>query len=56
MQLPYLLLCRTDDPDVKATWRALDSFSPQRRCAHDLHTIQHRIMCYLEHLMIPMPV
>ena len=22
-KLPYLLLCSTDDPDVKATWRAL---------------------------------
>ena len=22
-KLPYLLLCSTDDPDVKATWTAL---------------------------------
>ena len=35
-KLPYLLLCSTDDPDVKATWRAMGFLFSSEEVSHSL--------------------
>ena len=39
-KLPYLLLCSTDDPDVKATWRALGFLFTSEEVQLDLPWLQ----------------